>query len=389
MNKFKYLLSNSRKSHHLEVAKILHQNNKLSKLICGSPFLGLKANQLPTNLIDNCYLINSIRHFVPNIDRLKFIHDYLNILNVKNMDRHAKKYINKSDIFIGLSKTGLETGKLIKKQNKIYVCERSSSHIAFQNEILKNEYNELGLKYRPINKWFIDRELEEYENADIILTPSKFVEQTFIKYNVKKAKVINFGSYLDNFYPITNIKKNNEEFNILFVGQLSIRKGLHYLIEAFEKFKHPFKKLTIIGSETRDKLFFRNLLKKNNNQNIFYLGPKKHKEINEYLNKSNVFVLPSLEEGLATVILQAISSGCPVIVSENTGALEIVEDNKCGFVIPIRNSNVIAEKLTELAEDKLLQKKFSTNAIKFSQDYTWKRYVENLDQLVENFLKKN
>ena len=173
MNKFKYLLSNSRKSHHLEVAKILHQNNKLSKLICGSPFLGLKANQLPTNLIDNCYLINSIRHFVPNIDRLKFIHDYLNILNVKNMDRHAKKYINKSDIFIGLSKTGLETGKLIKKQNKIYVCERSSSHIAFQNEILKNEYNELGLKYRPINKWFIDRELEEYENADIILTPSK------------------------------------------------------------------------------------------------------------------------------------------------------------------------------------------------------------------------
>ena len=149
------------------------------------------------------------------------------------------------------------------------------------------------------------------------------------------------------------------------------------------------KKLTIIGPETKDKIFFRNLLKKNNNQNIVYLGTKTHEEINKYFNKSDVFILPSLEEGLATVVLQAISSGCPVIVSENTGALEIVENNKCGFVIPIRNSNIIAEKLSELAEDEILRKKFSINAIKFSKNYTWEKYVENLDQLVENFIKIN
>ncbi len=389
MNKLKYLLSNSRKFHHLEVAKILYKNNKLSKLICGSPFLNLKENKLSKNLIDNCYIINSIRHFVPNLEILKSVHDYLNILNVKNIDRHASKYINKADIFIGLSKTGLETGKLIKKQNKIYVCERSSSHITFQNEILKNEYSKLGLKYSSINKWFIDRELAEYDNADIILTPSRFVEKTFLKHDIKKAKVINFGSYLDNFYQLKDIKKKENEFNILFVGQLSIRKGLHYLIEGFRKFRHPNKRLTIIGPETKDKLFFHNLLKENNDQNIIYLGTKKHKEINEYLNKSDVFVLPSLEEGLATVTLQAISTGCPVIVSENTGALEIVKNNKCGFVIPIRNSNIIAEKLTEIVEDKVLQQEFSENAVKFSNDYTWENYVENLDRLMENFLKKN
>ena len=105
--------------------------------------------------------------------------------------------------------------------------------------------------------------------------------------------------------------------------------------------------------------------------------------------RTDVFILPSLEEGLATVVLQAISSGCPVIVSENTGALEIVKNNKCGFVIPIRNSNIIAEKLSELAEDEILRKKFSINAIKFSKNYTWEKYVENLDQLVENFIKIN
>ena len=379
---------NSRKFHHPEVAKVLYNNNKLVKLVCGSPWFKLKDKKIPKCLIDSNFMINAIKYFLPENNKIKFIHDYLNKLNVKYIDYRAGKFIDDTDVFLSLSKTGLETGKLIKNQNKIYICERSSSHITFQNEILKNEYSKLGLKYRSINKWFIDRELAEYDNADIILTPSRFVEKTFLKHDIKKAKVINFGSYLDNFYQIKDIKKKVNEFNILFVGQLSIRKGLHYLIEGFRKFRHPNKKLTIIGPETNDKMFFHNLLKENNDQNIIYLGTKKHNDINEYLNKSNVFVLPSLEEGLAYVTLEAMSSGCPVIVSENTGALEIVKNNKCGFVIPIRNSSIIAEKLTELAEDKVLQQEFSENAIKFSNDYTWENYVKELDLLIDNFINK-
>ena len=127
---------------------------------------------------------------------------------------------------------------------------------------MREEYNDLGLNYKPINNWFIEREIEEYENADIILVPSNFVQKTFLKHNINKSSVINFGSYLDSFYQLKNIKKSSEEFNVLFIGQLSIRKGLHYLIEGFIKFKHPHKKLYIIGPETKDKVFFRNLLKK-------------------------------------------------------------------------------------------------------------------------------
>ncbi len=388
MNNFKYLLSNSRKFHHPEVAKVLYKNNKLSKLVCGSPFFKLRDSDIPIKLIETCYFINFIKYFFPNSPRFNFIHDYLNILNVKNIDRKTKKYINESDIYLGLSKTGLETGKLIKKKNKIYICERSSSHIIFQDEILREEYNDLGLNYKPINNWFIEREIEEYENADIILVPSNFVQKTFLKHNINKSSVINFGSYLDSFYQLKNIKKSSEEFNVLFIGQLSIRKGLHYLIEGFIKFKHPHKKLYIIGPETKDKVFFRNLLKKKNDGSIIYLGVKTHKEINYYLNISNTFVLPSLEEGLATVTLQAMTSGCPVIVSENTGALEIVEQNECGFVIPIRDTNAIVEKLNIIAENKNLQDKFSENAIKFSNFYTWENYVEKLDTLVESFLQK-
>ena len=117
-------------------------------------------------------------------------------------------------------------------------------------------------------------------------------------------------------------------------------------------------------------------------------GTKTHKEINEFLNNSHVFILPSLEEGLATVTLQASSSGCPLIVSENTGASEFINNNKCGYVIPIRDSQIITDKLTLLADDKNLLSEFSKNALKFSKNYTWEDYVAELDLLIENFKKQ-
>ena len=77
------------------------------------------------------------------------------------------------------------------------------------DKILEEEYKNLGLDYIPINKWFIERELAEYENSDFILVPSKFVENTFIENKVFKSKVINFGSYQDSFFPIRNFKKSD------------------------------------------------------------------------------------------------------------------------------------------------------------------------------------
>ena len=88
------------------------------------------------------------------------------------------------------------------------------------------------------------KELKEYEESDIILVPSIFAKKGFENYlpNSNKIHVINLGVNLQNFYPIKSNTKNKDYFDILFIGSLSIQKGLHYLIEAFKKFKHPKKK---------------------------------------------------------------------------------------------------------------------------------------------------
>ena len=393
MHKIKYILSNAAKFHHFETGRALFERNQLSKLICGYPWFKLKNEKIPKKLISNhgyFRILNEIffRSFAPfaNYNFYKNIDDFINIINAKNIDRITKNYIKKSidaDVLLSLSSVGLNAGKEMKKKNKIYVCERSSSHIIFQNNLLKDEYKEHTNKVFKMNNWFIDRDLEEYETADIILAPSKFVKKSFDKFNINKVETIEFGTNLDSFYKNKTIKKSDKFFDILFIGAKSLRKGLHYLIDGFNKFEHPNKRLHVVGSNTEDKDFFYNKLK---NESIFVYGHMPHSELNDIINKCHVFVLPSVEDGYGLVALQAAAAGCPVIVSENAGASDFVSKNKCGFIVPARNSNAISNKLQALADEKNLLEELSYKAINSTKVHTWLYYVDKLDEIILKFI---
>ena len=188
MNKFNYLLSNAGKFHHFELAKVLYKRKQLSQIVCGYPWFKLKYEKIPKHLVEAHGFFNILNAFFRSYHKLKFFSDYIDILNNKYIDNITSKYINRADVLIALSGTGLNTGKKIIKNNKIYICERSSSHIVFQNNILSEEYKEFGQPKFIINKWVIDRELKEYEKSDMILVPSLFVKKSFEKFNINKLK---------------------------------------------------------------------------------------------------------------------------------------------------------------------------------------------------------
>ena len=268
------------------------------------------------------------------------------------------------------------------KDKKLFICERSSAHIVFQEKILAEEYKEFMNKDFKINPHFIETELKMYNEANIILVPSQFAKKTFDKDLLDKVHVNEFGTDTINFFPNENIKKSEKYFDIIFIGQKSLQKGLHYLIEAFNKLKHPNKRLHIVGSDTLDKPFFDKKLKK---ENIIIYGHTPQDRLNDIINKCHVFVLPSIQDGFGIVTLQALSSGCPIIISKNTGPVEIVQKYNCGMIVPIRSSVSIMNSLQELIDDKNKLKTLSDNAIKFSYKNTWGDYVERLDNLVINY----
>ena len=325
-----------------------------------------------------------LRYLIGNISKLEKISEYLNILHKKKIDQVTCDFIdqnNNVDVLLNLAGTSLNAGIKMNKNNKIYICERSSAHILHQNNLLVEEYRDLNISKNYVtNNWFIENEIKEYENADIILVPSNFVKNTFDKSTFHKIKILNFGVNINNFYPDDKIKKDDNYFDILFIGQKSIRKGLHYLVEAFDKFKHPNKRLHVMGSDTGDVEFFKKKLK---NDKIIIYGHVPQLKLNNIINKCHLFVLPSIEDGYGLVVLQAAAGGCPSIVSENTGAADFVKQNNCGFVVPIRDPDAITKKMELLSDDKNLLNKISNNAINGSRGNTWSDYVDQLDLIVE------
>src|SRR5208337_5020085 len=77
-----------------------------------------------------------------------------------------------------------------------------------------------------------------------------------------------------------------------------------------------------------------------------------HSRVHELYQEADVFVIPSLADSYPLVVLEALSAGLPVIVSENTGTGDIIRNGREGFVVPIRNHQAIAEKLTFLHESR-------------------------------------
>ena len=103
-----------------------------------------------------------------------------------------------------------------------------------------------------------------------------------------------------------------------------------------------------------------------------------------YYQKSDVLLLPSIEEGSAVVILEAMSSGCPVIVSNNAGA-DYINHGKNGFIVPIRSPNKICEYLHKISEDNSLKETLRNNSLKYiSQINGWCEYGEEFNELIKS-----
>ncbi len=384
MKKRNFLITTAGKFHHFEIAKIVYSNNQLSKIITGYPWFKIKNENIPKSLVDSNGIFRILRQPLIQNKKFKAIDDALNIASAKHLDNTSNNILKKKDnidVFLAQSQCGLLSGTNFKQRQKLYICDRTSTHIQYQNNILNDEYTNLGLKFNKINNWYIEREIQEYDESNLILVPSNFVKNTFDKKYIPKIKVLEFGVNTKNFFRDENIKKSEKYFDILYLGQKSVRKGFHYVLDAFKKFKHPNKRLHIIGNDTADKEFFK---RKINPDNMIVYGHVNHSKLNNLINVCHIYVLPSIEDGFATTILQVAAAGCPVIVTENTGSADFVRNSKCGFVIPIRDSNAIVEKLNLYADDKHLILKFSKNGQSYLNNYNWDIYFKKLEDIVNN-----
>jgi glycosyltransferase involved in cell wall biosynthesis len=185
---------------------------------------------------------------------------------------------------------------------------------------------------------------QDIEAADHLVVNSAFVRDTLMTCRgipADKITILTLGLDLARLSPAAVAPSKPEPFRVLFAGEIGLRKGVLYLLQAWEKLKLPDAELILIGTVTDIK---ERLAQSKAGFRLLPVLP--HTELVRHYQHASVFVFPSLMEGSARVIQEAMACGVPIVTTPNSGS--IVQDGVEGFVVPIRDPEAIGARLLEL-----------------------------------------
>ncbi len=374
------------KFHAFNLAREINKKKYLASIITSYPKYLVKQYGIDTNRIKSIILKEILLKIFNKFSYLKNFFDSDTYLS-NYFSKKASKLINYDDvdIIIGWSSFSREAFIKAKGYNCLKILERGSTHILYQAEILKKEYSELQIKPLVPSQEIINKELEEYKLADYISVPSEFVKKTFLINGIDEKKIIKtpYGVDLEEFKIMNDQNRDKHKFKIISVGSISIRKGSHYLLKAFKELNLSNAELVFVGPIEND---FKKIIKNFKNiNNIKFIKKQKQSNLKSFYNNADIFVQCSIEEGLAVVQLQAMACGLPVICTENTGGAEIVDDGINGFVIPIKNIDILKEKILYLYNNNNKLKEMSLNAHeKAKSNLSWENYG---NKIINTYLK--
>jgi len=365
-HRFSVTVSTPTPFHLFHLAKFLTGQGLLDALFCGLPRMAIdplirhKVQTVPVPI-----LIDRLGAKILTGRALRELHWW----TIEAFDQKVSRRIGRSSVVVTLSGRGLSTIRRSKELGAITVCDRGSTHIRHQDQVLSAEHQALGIPYDPIDPRGIDKEESEYREADAVTVPSHHARNTFVNFGVppEKIHVLPYGVDLEIF---RSRDAEPATFNVLFVGRIGIPKGVHYLIEAANLIGAPVH-LTLIGAATDGT---RQLLSRAKIP-VTTLPPMSKVDLARQYQKASVFVMPSVDEGLALVQAEAMASGVPVIATRATGSLDLFSDGVEGFIVPERDPFAIADKLAKLRSDPTLRMQMGEAArTKAASLGGWNRY---------------
>jgi len=293
--------------------------------------------------------------------------------------RRLAEYVPQdADVFIGLSSFCLEAVQRAKDYGLITAVDHGSMHQKAEKRLLEEEERLHNLRMESLApEWIIEKEDREFHAADIVIALSNAAKQSLIREGIPGEKIFvnHCGVNLSQFVPLP--KGDDGIFRIIYCGNTSPRKGVHYLLQAFTDLRLKNAELLLIGSlPSRE---FGKLIGKYKSGNIRFMGAFAQSELHKIYAQGSVFVLPSVADGFGMVVPQAMACGLPVIVTENVGAADVITEGVDGFIVPIRDANALKERILRLYEQPELRKSMSRAALtKAKSELSWDRYGDRL-----------
>jgi len=291
-------------------------------------------------------------------------------------DLFARPHVAKCDVFHFVSSIGLRSARKAKKFGAVIICDERTEHPDFQRKLLKEEYALLGVPFNPPGMLYDQRIKSEYALADYLVVPSSYAKRTFVDagFEDKKIFVVPYGFDVSQF---TRLPKRDNIFRVIFSGQVIPRKGIKYLLEAFDTLSLEHAELLLVGKvdASMEKLvrFY-----SEKNPAIKAVGNVPKIELARYYNDASVFALPSLSDAQPLVAFEAMACGLPVITTTNTGTQEIVREGIDGFVVESKSVEALKAKIQFLYEHEGVRMRMGASAHARIQEFTWQKYGERL-----------
>ena len=289
------------------------------------------------------------------------------------------------------------------------VVDHSIAHPAFMDRQLRSECERNGVKFEfGCDSPFWQLVLKDCWEADIVQVNSFFVRDTFLEqgFPAEKIRVIYLGERED-FFGLRSVSftpnlRKAERVRLLFTGGFGFRKGAEYILSALKTLKERGVnyEMDVVGEYSGARSIISRFAKDLDivfaegdyqgpvpNHRITFHGPKPQDELKHFLANGDIYVFPSLAEGCAQSGMEAMAAGMCVIGTHECGFP--ITDGENGCIVPSKDANAIADKIEWLSKNSKEIDRMGENAARLiRENYTWKRYAENVSAMYTELLER-
>jgi glycosyltransferase involved in cell wall biosynthesis len=313
------------------------------------------------------------------------------------LDRRAARHIRRQgcDIFHGWTTECFHSLEEAKRIGAKTIVERPAPHPVATRRLLQEEYARWGVPFprgdahplmKKIDQAYRDEVVApaEFERADMVIVQSEYGLRSFLEEGFPADRIVVLPRAVDLGEYAPEEGKERDRFRVLYVGMVCLRKGFLDLARAWRELALPGGELIVVG-QMHDEV-------------VPLLGPDREDPTIRFVGhvsggaarfygQADAFVLPSIVEGSAKTTYEAMAAGLPVITTLNAGS--VVRDGIDGFIVPIRDSDAIKDRLLQLYENRGMGRAMGKSGQDRVAMFSWEAYENRLASIYGNLIGRN
>ncbi len=293
-------------------------------------------------------------------------------LHDKIVAHQLKKFAGKIDVVHVWPCAALATIAAAKRLGIPTVLERPNAHTRFCYEVVAAEHRRVGIQtphddYLP-NEAVLAREEAEFAACDFLLCASEFAAKSFLDLGYPQQKILRHRYGFDEtaFFPAATVRERGRPFTALFCGVDAVRKGLHLAMEAWLASSASKDGVFWIAGELMDE-FKNRFAEYLAHPSIVQLGHRH--DVPQLMQKADILLMPSIEEGFGLVCAEAIAAGCVPLASD--ACTEMCRHMENALVHKVGDVAALRQQISQLYDNPELLAALRAGALRSRGEWTW------------------